>query len=162
MAHVYVNPNGLDGNYKRASGPAYEQLREQVRQALLTLQDENGKKPVVDIVNWENAKNYMRLDPERVGDLVIANAPGFGWNEEMSNDLKLFSTPLIGGYKQAIKAEDVTGMWTPFMIAGPGIKQNHYLGDKSFELIDEYPTIMKALKAKIPDFVQGKAVDVFN
>ncbi len=48
------------------------------------------------------------------------------------------------------------------MIMGPGIKKNNFLGDKPFELIDEYPTIMKALKQNIPDFVIGKALDVFN
>ena len=35
----------------------------------------------------------MRLDPERIGDLVIANDAGYGWNEEMTADLKIFSDP---------------------------------------------------------------------
>ncbi|MBI5356111.1 alkaline phosphatase family protein [Candidatus Collierbacteria bacterium] len=162
MAHVYINPNGLVGDYQRAQGDEYEKLRDQVISVLSELQDENGVKPVVEIVKWENAKDYMRLAPDRVGDLVIANRPGYGWNEEMTDDLKLFDTPLIAGYKQAIKSDDVQGMWTPFMIMGPGIKKNNFLGDKPFELIDEYPTIMKALKQNIPDFVRGKAMDVFN
>lgn len=162
MAHVYINPKGLAGNYQRASGPEYERLRDEVRETLALLQDEAGRKPVTDIVNWENGKDYMKLDPERLGDLVIANAPGFGWNEEMTNDLSVFSTPLITGYKQAIKADDVPGMWTPFIIAGPGIKRNHYLGDTPFALIDQYPTIMKALKEKVPSFVQGKPMPVFE
>lgn len=162
MAHVYINPHGLDGNYERASGPEYGALRDQVILTLRNLQDENGEKPVVDIVEWENAKSYMQLDPDRVGDLVIANAPGYGWNEEMTADLKIFSTPLISGYKQAVKAEDASGMWTPFIIAGPGIKKNNYLGDKPYELIDQYPTIMKALKVSVPDFVQGKPMSVFK
>jgi len=52
-------------------------------------------------------------------------------------------------------------MWTPFIMAGPGIKRNHFLGNTPFSLIDQYPTIMKALKVKIPDFVQGKPLDIF-
>ena len=162
MAHVYINPKGLDGNYIRASGPEYEKLRNEVMVTLENLKDDNGIKPVVDIVKWEDAQKFMQLDPERIGDLVIANTPGYGWNEEMSNDLKIFTTPIVSGYKQAIKAEDVQGMWTPFIISGPGIKKNNYLGDKPFTLIDQYPTIMKALKVAIPDFVQGKSLPVFT
>lgn len=162
MAHVYINPTGLAGDYHRASGPAYEDLRNQVRQALSDLKDEDGSKPVVDIENWEDVKQFMNLDPDRAGDLVIANAPGYGWDEEMSADLKIFTEPTVTGYKQAIKAQDVPGMWTPFIIAGPGIKENNYLGDKPFTLINQYPTIMTALKQKIPNFVQGKVLPVFK
>jgi arylsulfatase A-like enzyme len=53
-------------------------------------------------------------------------------------------------------------MWTPFMISGPGIKNNNFLGEKPIDHIQQYPTIMEALKIKIPDFVQGKAVEVFE
>ncbi len=162
MAHVYINPEGLTGDYKRANGAQYETLREEVIKTLSDLKDENGIKPVVEIVKWENAKEYMQLDPERIGDLVIANTPGYGWNEEMSSDLKVFSTPLISGYKQAIISKDIPGMWTPFIMVGQGIKENNYLGDKPFEQVNQYPTIMKALKVKVPDFVQGKPLDVFK
>ena len=40
-------------------------------------------------------KDYMRLAPDRVGDLVIANKQGYGWNEEMTEDLRLFDSPLV-------------------------------------------------------------------
>ncbi len=162
MAHVYINPDGLSGDYKRATGPEYEYLRSQVINALENLKDENSTKPVVQIVKWEKAKEFMQLDPDRIGDLVIANAPGYGWNEEMTTDLKVFSKPLISGYKQAILSKDIPGMWTPFIISGPGVKQNYYMGDKAFPLIDQYPTIMKSLKVKTPDFVQGKPLEVFK
>lgn len=162
MAHVYINPKGLAGNYKRASGPEYEALRSKVREVLLNLRDQAGGKPVVDVVNWEDAKRFLRLDPERAGDLVIANAPGYGWSEEMTADLRTFSEPLKTGYKQAIKAEDAPGMWTPFIIAGPKIKKGNYLGDSPIVMVDQYPTIMTALKERIPDFVQGRVLNVFK
>lgn len=162
MAHVYINPNGLSGDYKRASGPEYEKLRNEVKQALLELADEDGNKPLVEAVEWEKVKDYLRLDPERAGDLVIANAPGFGWDEEMTSDLKVFTESSVTGYKQAIKSKDIPGMWTPFIIAGPGIKEGYFIGDKPFSLVDQYPTIMKALKLKIPKFVQGDALAVFK
>ena len=162
MAHVYISPNGLDGNYQRASGEEYEKLRQQVIDALESLKDTDETKPLTEVVKWEDAKEFMQLDPERVGDLVIANAPGYWWNEEMSKDLKIFSESLITGYKQAIESKDVPGMWVPFIIAGPGVKKNYFIGDEPFKMIDQYPTIMKALGEKIPDFVQGKALDVFK
>ena len=162
MAHVYINPNGLDGSYRRASGAEYEKLRQQVIDTLESLKDTDGTKPLTEVVKWEDAKEFMQLDPERVGDLVIANAPGYWWNEEMSKDLKIFSESLITGYKQAIESKDVPGMWVPFIIAGPGVKKNYFIGDEPFEMIDQYPTIMKALGEKIPDFVQGKALNVFK
>lgn len=162
MAHVYINPNGLDGNYARASGPAYEQLRANVEETLNALVDDKGNKPLADIVRWEKAKEIARMDPERAGDLIIANNPGFGWNEEMTADLSEYTHPSVSGYKQAIHAKEVPGMWTPFIIAGPGIKRNHFMGNTPFSLIDQYPTIMKALKIKIPSFVQGKALNIFT
>lgn len=162
MTHVYVKPEGLAGDYNRSSGPEYEALRNEVINTLLSLEDENGIKPVIEVIKWEDAKKFQQLDPERVGDLVITNKPGYGWNEEMTADLELFSEPLKSGYKQAIKAEDSTGMWAPFIIAGPGIKEGHYLGDSPIEMVDEYPTIMTALKQDIPNFVQGKILDIFK
>lgn len=162
MAHVYISPAGLLGNYARASGPEYEALRNEVIKELQLLSDEDGAKPVTEVVKWEQAKEFMRLDPDRIGDLVIANAPGYGWNEEMTTDLKLFTEPLISGYKQAIKSQDVPGMWTPFIMAGPGVKQNNFIGDTPFSLIDQYPTIMKALGVSSPNFVQGKPLSIFK
>lgn len=162
MAHVYVNPNGLAGKYERASGPAYDELRNEVIQTLRDIKDANGAQPLTDVQPWEKAKSNLRLDPDRAGDLIISNAPGYGWNEEMSADLGYFSDPLVSGYKQAIQSQEVPGMWTPFIIAGPGVKKNNYLGDKPFPLVNQYPTIMKALKEKIPSFVEGKSLDVFT
>ena len=158
-AHVYIKPEGLAGNYTRSNGLLYEKLRTEVRKTLENLQDEKGNKPATEVVDWEKAQEFMHLDPERLGDLVIANTPGYGWNEEMSSDLKIFSRPLVSGYKQAILAKDIPGMWTPFIISGPGIKKNNFLGNKPFDQIQQYPTIMEALKIKIPDFVQGKPLD---
>lgn len=161
MAHVYINPNGLDGIYERSSGPAYEELRTEVSKVLGELKDDNGQKPLVEVTKWENVKEFLQMDPDRVGDLVIANAPGYGWSENMTKDLNLFTNATESGYKQAIDPH-VPGMWTPFMVMGPGIKRNNYLGDKPINHVDQYPTIMNALKLKSPNFVQGKILPLFQ
>ncbi len=162
MAHVYINPEGLDGDYYRSTGLEYKNLRQEVKQVLLDLEDTaTGVKPVIEATEWEKAKEFMKLDPERIGDLVITNEAGYGWNEEMSQDLNVFSEPLKTGYKQAIKAEDHSGMWAPFIMMGPGIKKNFFLGDKPIEMVDQYPTIMKAIGEEAPEFVQGKSLPIF-
>jgi len=159
MDNIYIDPNGLDGEWQRASGEEYEALRNKVEQILLRLEDENGIKPVVKVVRWENTENQFRLHQDRVGDLVIANRPGYGWNEEMTEDMQVFSTPLKSGYKQAIISAGAKGMWTPFIIMGPGVKENNYLGENPIGMVDQYPTIMHLLGISVPDFVQGSIIE---
>ena len=161
FGNVYVKPSGLhdeDGNWYRGSGEEYEKLRDEVAEALVSLQDENGIKPVMALSKWEEAENKFRLPRERVGDLIIANRPGYGWNEEMTEELKIFSVPLKTGYKQAIISDDLPAMWVPFIVMGPGVKKGFFMGNDPISMIDQYPTLMKLLHAEIPDFVQGKAV----
>jgi len=141
MQSVYIHPDGLAGDYQRASGPEYEELRNKIIEILINFEDENGKKPVVSVTKWEDAEKFHDLPADRVGDLVIANEAGYGWNEEMTADLEIFSVPLKSGYKQAIIAENTPGMWTPFIIAGPGIKKGNFLGNDYFEHVNQFPTI---------------------
>lgn len=161
MAHVWINPKGLDGNFVRQTGIEYEALRQAVKQAIEDIRDTNGVKPLVKAVEWEHVKEVFRLDPERAGDLVLENAANYRWNEEMSNDLALFSKSFDTGYKQAVDVND-SRMWTPFIIIGPDIKKNNYLGDSPIDHVDQYPTIMKALGIASPAFVQGKITPVFT
>lgn len=157
MDNIYINPKGLGGNYRRTSSRAYEDLRQKVTRLLLQLEDEKGISPVERIVPWEQA-GELNLPQDRVGDLVIANRPHYGWVEEITEDLVLFQTPLKSGYKQAILPDNETAMWTPFIIKGPGIRKNFEI-KKPIRHIDQYPTIMTLLKKKIPSFVEGKPLD---
>jgi predicted AlkP superfamily phosphohydrolase/phosphomutase len=160
--NIYVSPDGLQdekGNWHRAAGPAYEKLRKEVIDALSSLRDEKGVGPLMKLARWEDAEAQFRLPHERTGDLIVANRPGYGWNEEMSEDKKLFSASLETGYKQAIVTDDVPGMLVPFMVAGPGVKKNYFLGAAPVDMVDQYPTLMKLLGAKSPDFVQGRVLE---
>jgi len=158
MAHVYVHPEGLSGSWKRGSGKEYEQLRKEVKETLLNLEDpRTGVKPVVQAHYWEDA-GYLDLPEDRVGDIIIANEAGYGWNEEMTSDLEIFSTPLKTGYKQAILANEEPGMWTPFIIMGPGVKKGYNLNDP-IDHIDQYPTLMTLLGTKIHKEVEGRILN---
>jgi len=162
MAHVWINPNGLAGNYERASGKEYELLRNQVIDTLNNLVDEEtGIRPVASIIKWEDVKEKLHLTPERAGDLVITDIPNYGWSEKLSYDLTIFGQSMASGFKQAIDPNS-KGLTTPFVIAGPGVKKNNYLGDEPISNIDQYPTIFTALKLNTPDFVQGKSLPIFE
>ncbi len=157
MDNIYINPKGLDGNYRRSSGNGYEDLRNKVIRLLTQLKDEKGICPVDRIVPWEQAQE-LDLPQDRVGDLIVANRPHYGWVEEITKDLVLFKTPLKSGYKQAILPDNEKAMWTPFIIKGPGIRKNFEI-KIPIRHIDQYPTVMTLLKKKIPDFVEGKPLE---
>jgi predicted AlkP superfamily phosphohydrolase/phosphomutase len=157
MDNIYVSPTGLGGNWHRSSGPEYEALRDKVTGLLYNLTEENGEKPVALVVKWEDVEQVLDLPTDRVGDLIIANKAGYGWNEEMSEDLKVFDTSLETGYKQAVLAENETGMWTPFVIMGPGVKKGYQIKEP-FPLVDQYPTLMRLLDVPSPDFVEGRVI----
>jgi predicted AlkP superfamily phosphohydrolase/phosphomutase len=159
MDNIYIDPNGLDGNWTRSSGIEYDKLRNEVKKVLFELIDKkNDIKPVKSVVEWEKVTDYLDLPTDRVGDLIVANVAGYGWNEEMTDNLEIFSTPLKTGYKQAIYANETKGMWTPFIIMGPGIKQNHEISTP-IEHVDQYPTIMKSLNYDLPDIVEGSLLN---
>jgi hypothetical protein len=103
-------------------------------------------------------RQEFRLLPERAGDLVLANRAGYGWTEDMSEDLAVFSVPLITGYKQALLPERSKGVWMPFLVVGPGIKPGHYLGDAPIQIVDQHPTLLRALGVNPPPWVQGRVL----
>lgn len=156
MDNVYINPKGLGGNYERASGADYLKLREQVIHLLEGLQDERGLHPLARATVWEDAE-FIDLPKDRVGDIVIANRAGFGWSEEISDEQNVFEPALSSGYKQAVIPDAEKGMWTPFVIMGPGVKRGYALS-APIRHIDQYPTIMTLLGEDVPEFVEGRPI----
>lgn len=158
--NVYINPNGLAGPYQRASGPEYEALRSQVKTLLDGLTD-NGVKVIPQVVTWEDAPKFMEIASDRIGDLIIEIAPGYGFTEAATPDLTVFTDSLVSGNKQAYDPS-TDGMQTPFIVMGPGVKKGYQL-TRSISMIDQMPTILKLLGVKIPDYVQGQVItDIFK
>jgi predicted AlkP superfamily phosphohydrolase/phosphomutase len=155
--NVYINPQGLNGVYHRTSGVQYEQLREEVVKALSALKNAQGISPIAEIVKHENARR-LGLPQERVGDLVVVNNTGYHCVENISADRTIFYHPVKSGYKQAVWAEKEKGLWTPFMVKGPGIKK-HYPISHPIHHQDQYPTLLKLLHQKPPDFIEGKVIE---
>lgn len=158
MIGIYINPNGLDGDWKRASGPEYEKLRDEVASLLLNLTDSKGVHPVTSVTKWEDAEKTLKLPKDRIGDLIITNAPGYGWTESMSKDLNYFETPLFSGYKQGLPPESTSSLWTPFIIMGPGVAKGHKL-EKNICNVDQLPTILTLMGIDIPAYMDGQPIN---
>ena len=156
MYSVHLHPDGLAGDWTRGSGEAYEALREEVRTALLELKDADGHPAVASVLNGEDAK-LRNLPEDRVGDLIVANHAGYGWSEELTEGHEIFQEPLVAGYKQAIEPDTTQAVWTPFVIAGPGVKAGTKL-DEPIRHIDQLPTILTLLGQPIPDHVEGRVL----
>lgn len=156
MDNIYINPNGLDKAYYHASGPEYEALRSQVIEELNSLKDANGLKPLAQVVKREEA-SLLFLPPDRTGDLIIANAAHYNWVEDVSDDLVIFKNSLKGGYKQAVLSTKEEGMWTPFVIKGPGVKKGYQI-EKPIGHIDQYATLLTLLGQKLPAHNKGRVL----
>lgn len=157
MNHIYVNPKGLGGNWNRASGNDYDQLREQVMTLLKNLRDEDGTVPLANAVKWEDAEKTYHLPADRVGDIVIEARLGHFWYEEVNKERTEFSNPVTSGYKQSIDARSNRCMWTPFAIWGPKVKKGFKL-DAPIDHIDQLPTILTIMEEKIPTSIEGKVL----
>ncbi|MFN8321328.1 MAG: alkaline phosphatase family protein [Chitinophagales bacterium] len=161
MTGIYINPDGLADKWKRGSGPVYEKMRTDIAKLLNDLTDEDGRKPVSSVTKWEDVKEFLDLPADRSGDLIVSNNPGFGWSEDVSEDFKVFSVPLVAGYKQAIDVDKTNSVWTPFIIMGPGVKKNNKLPEP-IQHVDQLPTILTLMGVDVPKIVEGKVLDVIQ
>ncbi len=153
--NIYINPSGLSGPYVRSKGVEYENLREEVKQMLLGLKD-GELEAIHNVISWEDASNFLELPSDRIGDLVVELAPGYGFSEAATEDRKVFADSLISGNKQSYDPK-TEGLQTPFVIMGPGVRKNYKLSD-SIDHVDQMPTILKLMGVKIPGYVQGGVI----
>ena len=157
MIGIFIHPEGLGGNWTRAKGAEYERLRTEISKLLLELKDDKGVQVVSSVTRWEDVEKFLDLASDRVGDLVISNTAGYGWTEEVSEDLAFFSKPLKSGYKQAILVDETKAMWTPFIVVGPGVRAGTKLPEP-IQHIDQLPTILTLLGVPIPENVEGRVL----
>ena len=157
MAHVYGDPDGLGGDWYRASGPEYEKLRQEVIDVLYALEDKDGTKPVMNAIPWEDAPAFFELPTDRIGDIVLEVRPTYFWFEEVDNDLTIFTDPVTSGYKQTLNAKENQCMWTPFVLWGPGVRKGISLSEP-ISHVDQLPTLLHLMGIDIPEYVQGRVL----
>ena len=97
------------------------------------------------------------MPASRVGDLLVANQPGYGWVEETTANKHVFFEPRKTGYKQAIEPGSTNAVWTPFVIKGPGIPAGQELAEP-ISHVDQLPTILTAMGIDVPEGVEGQAI----
>ena len=153
--NIYINPNGLAGPYKRATGEKYEKLRQEVKSTLEQLTDEKTK-AIAQVVTWEDAPKFFEVPSDRIGDLVIEITQGYGFSEAATADGQVFADSLTAGNKQAYDPK-TDGMQTPFVIMGPGVRAGYKL-EKTVSHIDQMPTLLRLLDIQIPQYVQGRVL----
>lgn len=156
MNNVYINPQGLSGDYRQSSGPAYEKLRDEVAKELNKLIDaeRNNAKLLAKVWTREEATAELHLPANRIGDLIISNSPFYNWTEDLSADLQILKTTLRGGYKQAISNNN-KALLTPFIIMGPNVKKS-YLLKETIDHVDQHKTILHLLDPNYSTPSQGK------
>lgn len=156
MIGVYVDPKGLHGPWSRGSGPEYMALRARVAALLAGLRD--GDSAVVErIVPWERAEE-LRLPKDRVPDLILAMSSGYALTEDMDATGVVLRDSLQSGYKQAVLAESRPGLWTPFLVMGPGVKKGLRL-EKPVSNADHAPTLLSLLGLEAPAHAQGRVLE---
>lgn len=156
MYSVFVHPDGLGGTWTRASGPEYEALRTDVMTALSELRDSGGDPPVASVRRWEDATT-LDLPADRVGDLIVANHPGYGWTETTTADREIIVAPKVAGYKQSLEPGSSKAVWTPFIIAGPGVKPGTRI-EEPIRHVDQLPTILTLMGVELPEHLQGRVL----
>jgi predicted AlkP superfamily phosphohydrolase/phosphomutase len=155
MHGIYLHPKGLAGDWTRGRGRAYRRLRKKVRGLVKSLRFEETA-PIKDVLDWEDA-DRLRLPKDRVADLILVMRPGFGLSETITESGELFRRPLQSGYKQALVADDVPGLWTPFIVMGPGVKRGLRI-PSPIRHVDQAPTLLRLLGVPVPARMQGRVV----
>ena len=75
----------------------------------------------------------------------------------MTGSGDIFIEPKATGYKQSIEPGSTQAVWTPFVIAGPGVRAGVTLKDP-VRHIDQLPTILTAMGQPVPEHVQGRVL----
>lgn len=152
--NIYINPNGLGGPYKRASGSDYDILRNEVIDSINSLKDDDGTSPVEEFIYWKDVPNFFELPQDRIGDFILELTPGYGFTEGINQNLTVMYSSLTSGNKQAYDP-DTNGMQTPFVIMGPNVKKGYKLST-DISHVDQMPTILSLMGIPIPSYVQGR------
>ena len=137
--YVYVNLKGRDPDGIVEPGEEYEQVREQIIDALLTYRDPmTGKRPVAMALRREDGR-FFGLHGDRVGDVIFALSPEFGGQHGPF-------LPTVDYGDWSLKAV--------FVMAGPGVKEDYVL-ERTVMLPDIVPTICHLLDLPVPRDCEG-------
>ncbi|MHB1133775.1 MAG: alkaline phosphatase family protein [Chloroflexota bacterium] len=137
--HVYVNTKGRDPQGIVEPGDEYEQVVQQVLDALHDYREpKTGLKPITLALTREDAR-CIGLDSPKSGDVVYAVDPRFGKEHG-----EFLPTARVG-------IGDMRGL---FIMAGPGVKQGEQL-ERTVHLTDVVPTVCYLTGLPVPAQAEG-------
>ena len=140
--HIYVNVKGRDPDGIVAPGEEYEQVIDQVIDALYSYRDpQTGRRPVSLALRREDAR-LLGLYGDKVGDVIYAFDPRF--DDEHGSVLP---TARFG-------VGDLRGL---FIMAGPGVKQGGVI-ERTIRLTDYVPTICHLAELPLPEQCEGGVI----
>jgi len=142
IIHIYVNVKGRDPDGIVEPGEEYEQVRQEIIDALMTwIEPETGKRPFSMALRREDARPFG-IYGERAGDVIYAIYPWFG--TQHGNILPT--------------AEWGLGTLKPVIIMnGPGIKRGEML-ERTFWITDIVPTACYLMDLPLPDHAEGAVI----
>ncbi len=137
--HIFVNLKGRDPHGIVEPGAEYEQVRQEVIDALMTFVDpETGKRPFSMALRREDARPFGCYG-ELVGDVIYAIYPWFG-----------------GQHGNILPTADygIGSIRALLVLNGPGIKKGEMLKRTAW-ITDVVPTICYLLDLPVPEAAEG-------
>jgi len=142
VVHIYLNVKGRDPDGIVEPGEEYEQVRQEVIDALMTYVDpETGKRPFSMVLRREDARPFG-IYGDRAGDVIYAIYPWFG--TQHGNILPTAEWGL-GTLKATI------------IMNGPGLKKGEMLG-RTFWITDIVPTVCYLMDLPLPSHAEGAVI----
>jgi predicted AlkP superfamily phosphohydrolase/phosphomutase len=160
FANIRINLKGREGKGIVNSGAEYEDLVEEIRQALLGCCDKRTGEKLVEQV-FRRDEIYYGPAAEKAPDLTIR------WREDgVISGIKIektFDYGKIPATRPFIPAEDaqiISGdhrRFGIFFACGPGIKKGKHL--KDIHIMDLAPTILHLLNLPVPADMDGRVIE---
>ena len=140
--YVYVNLKGRDPDGIVEPGAEYEEVREQVINALYDYTDpKTGKKPIIFALRLEDAR-VLSLYGDTCGDIVYAISEFYGGQHGPHLPTARYGIGDVGGL---------------FIMSGPGVKKNVVL-KRNVWLPDVVPTICYLTGLPVPRDAEGAVI----
>ncbi|HDN79738.1 MAG TPA: hypothetical protein ENG33_04650 [Chloroflexi bacterium] len=141
--HIYVNLKGRDPDGIVEPGGEYEEVRDQVIEALYDyVHPETGKRAFSMVIKREDAKP-LGLWGEKVGDIIYAVRPEFVGHEH---------GPILPTARYGLSSVS-----SVLIMAGPGVKKGVRL-ERLHWLTDIAPTISYILDIPVPRQAEGAVI----
>ena len=151
LGNIYINLKGREAKGVVNPGPEYDGLMAKLKRELPEMRDpDTGEKPVFAVYTRDEL--YKGYDPDLTPDLRVTNGPGYRVS---------WQTSLGGAPERLIESNDKA--WSgdhcsldPSFV--PGVFFVNRTFTKAPDMLDMAPTILAALRVKVPPEMEGAAL----